>query len=79
MMPLPPDAPEWARKILEYIDKQISLAQSSPLPVFTLADRPLATDPLWLWRPFVLSDGAGNKWVVISDGTTLRYLEGTAV
>lgn len=83
MIDLPPDAPPWARKLVQKlaqdIENEIELAWSRPLPVFTTADRPAATDPRWLWRPFVLSDGAGDKWVVISNGTTLRFLEGTAV
>lgn len=62
-----------------YIDEQIELAWSRPLPLFTVADRPAASDLRWLWRPVVLTDGAGNKWVAISNGTTWRYLEGTAV
>lgn len=79
MITLPPDSPPWLRQVIAQIEEKIELAVASPLPVFTLADRPAATDPKWLWRPFILSDGAGNKWVVISNGTTLRYLEGTAV
>lgn len=79
MIELPPDAPTWARQLAQSMEEEIELAVTRPLPIFTLLDRPNATDPKWLWRPFVLTNGAGNKWVVISNGTTLRYLEGTAV
>ena len=61
------------------IQAMIDAAQTRPLQVFTTSDKPDPTDRRWLWRPFVLSDGAGNRWVAISNGTTLRYLEGTAV
>lgn len=79
MIDLPPEAPTWARQLAERMEEEIELAISRPLPTFTLADRPSATDLKWVWRPYVLTNGAGNKWVVISNGTTLRYLEGTAV
>lgn len=79
MIQLPPDAPEWARQLADGVEREIDLALNAPLPVFTLADRPAADDLKWVWKPYVLSDGAGNKWVVISNGTTVRYLEGTGV
>lgn len=79
MISVPSEAPAWARQLALDIEEQIELAWVRPLPVFTTLDHPSPTDIRWLWRPFILSDGAGNKWVVISNGTTLRYLEGTAV
>ena len=60
------------------IKQMIEEAWTRPLQVFTVANQPAANDPKWLRRPYVVSDGAGSKWVAISNGTTRRYLEGTA-
>ena len=79
MITLPADAPEWARVMAQEIQQEIENAWTRPLQVFSTTNKPSPTDPRWLWRPFVVSDGAGNKWVAISNGTTLRYLEGSAV
>lgn len=73
------DMGQIVQRLQPIIQQLIDDAMSSPLPIFTVSSHPDATDKRWLWRPFVLTDGAGNKWVVISNGTTLRYLEGTAV
>jgi hypothetical protein len=72
-------APEWAQRFKLAIEAAIEAAWTRPLPIFTVATIPSATNKKWLWRPVVVTDGAGNKWVAISNGTAWRYLEGTAV
>ena len=44
---------------------------------FTVATVPSASK--WPWRLIILSDGAANKYVAISNGTAWHYMEGTAV
>lgn len=78
MITLDQNAPSWAHDMLRQINAAF-LAAPTPLPVFTVATVPSATDKNWLWRPIAISDGAGNKFVAISNGTAWRYLEGTAV
>lgn len=73
------DIAQISQRLRPAIERMIEDAWSRPLPVFTTLSHPSATDKRWLWRPIVISDGAGNKWVAISNGTTWRYLEGTAV
>lgn len=72
-------APTWAQRLVQSITQAIENVWVRPLPVFTTTTLPTATDARWLWRPVVVSNGAGNKWVAISNGTEWRYLEGTAV
>lgn len=47
------------------------------LTPFTVANKPAAAD--YPWKLIFLSDGAGNKFVAVSNGTAWHYLEGTAV
>lgn len=79
MITLDSNAPAWARGLVTQIEQEIENAWTRPLPIFTTTTMPTVTDRKWLWRPFVVSNGAGNKWVAISNGTTFRYMEGTAV
>lgn len=72
-------APSWAHRFRQAIEVALEQLWARPLPVFTVATLPTATDRKWLWRPVAVSDGAGNKFVAISNGTAWRYLEGTAV
>lgn len=78
-IPISDEAPEWAQIFAKAVGVAIEGALTRPLPVFTTLTLPSATDKHWLWRPIVVSNGAGDRWVAISNGTTWRYLEGTAV
>lgn len=78
MITLDQDAPLWAQRLKTSIEQEMEALWTRPLQIFTVATMPDPTDKRWLWRPFVVTDGAANKWVAISNGTTIRYLEGTA-
>lgn len=49
------------------------------LPRYTVANLLLIPVDRYPYRIFAVTDGAGNRWAAISNGTTWRYLDGTAV
>jgi len=46
---------------------------------FTVAQLTAAMATLFPWKLVFVSNGAGNKFVAVSNGTAFYYLEGTAV
>lgn len=78
-IPISGDAPPWAQQFAVQVGLAIEMAMTRPLPVFTTTTMPSATDKKWLWRPVAVSNGAGNRWIAISNGAAWRYADGTAV
>lgn len=72
------DAPPWGVKLAE--DVQVAI---DALPKMFVSNKPftvatLPTAARYPWRLAIVSDGAANKFVVISNATAWYYLEGTA-
>lgn len=85
MITAPSSAPAWAHDLAKSVDgaldrniwpwisrRTYTVTQLTGTPGATLA----ATYPFMLAR---VSNGAGNKYVAISNGVAFYYLEGTAV
>jgi hypothetical protein len=72
-------APFWAHQFLAELIPFLEdeFAQPRPLPKTTLAELPDATTHEGC--RFYVSDGAGDKYEVISNGTAWFYQEGTPV
>lgn len=49
------------------------------LPKYTAAELVLIPADRYPFKLFAVTDGAGNRWAAMSNGTTWRYLDGTAV
>ena len=79
MIPLDSSAPQWAQVLARNIDKAIDanlVTFVRKLP-YTVATVPSAAS--YPWKMIFLSDGAGSKFVAVSNGSAWYYLEGTAV
>lgn len=72
----PPYIFDLVRK-LNILLTQAQLGAFVSMAPYTVAAKPDAT--LFAWKLIFLSDGAGNKFVAVSDGTAWYYLEGTPV
>jgi|GEM_PF-2745622 hypothetical protein len=79
MINLDQTAPSWAHRFKQAIEIALEQLWTRPLPVYTVATLPTPTDKKWLWRQIAVSDGAGNKFVAVCNGTAWYYLQGTAV
>jgi hypothetical protein len=79
MITAPAQAPLWAQDFARAIDQavQTQIGPFVSLRPFTVADKPAAAK--FPWKLIFLSDGAANKFVVVSNGTAWYYIEGTAV
>ena len=78
-VPIDGNAPQWAQDFAVAVGRTLEEALTRPLEIFTLTTLPSATDKRWLWRPIVITNGAANKFIAISNGTAWYYTEGTAV
>ena len=77
----PVEAPRWGHDLAQSAQEEVDRAmwpyiQMKPLLV---ADLTAALAAKYPWRKAIVSDGAGNKYEAISNGTAFYYLEGTAV
>jgi len=63
--------------IQDYLDAKMSAPIA--LPKYTVANLLLVPASRYPFRLFAVTNGAGNRWAAMSNGTTWRYLDGTAV
>lgn len=75
-------APEWAKRFADDVNRDLEAVRGRSrrpfrLPSFTVANMPDARD--WPACIVFVSDGAGNKWLAASNGTSWRYADGSAV
>lgn len=77
----PSNAPDWAFNLARDIQGEIDIARTmfiSRTP-FTVAELTAALAALHPWKLAIVSDGATNKFVAVSNGSAFYYMEGTAV
>ena len=72
-MPLSSNDP---REIERFIDSERQFISPTPVLAASLTAAVAARYP---WKLAIVSDGAGNRFVAVSNGTAWRYLDGTAV
>lgn len=73
-------APFWAQQMERQINQDVLQASLGPFmsrTPFTAASMPDATQNAW--KLAFVSDGAGDKFVAVSNGVAWYYLEGTPV
>jgi hypothetical protein len=63
--------------IQNYVQDEISAPVR--LPRFTAAELVQVPAARYPYRLVAVTDGAGNRWAAMSNGTTWRYLDGTSV
>ena len=63
--------------IQDYLDAKLSAPPF--LPKYTVVNLLLIPPSRYPFRLFAVTNGAGNRWAAMSDGSTWRYLDGTAV
>lgn len=78
---VPADASPQLRALVASIQTEIDMARSpfisqSPYTVAELTTGLAALNP---WKLAVVTDGAANKYLAISNGTAFYYVQGTAV
>lgn len=77
----PANAAPWAHSFAQTIQRGIS--ECGPLFIslkpFTVAQLTAGMATQFPWKLAFVSNGAGNKFVAVSNGTAFYYLEGTAV
>lgn len=78
-IPLDMMAPSWAHRFKAAIEQALEQFWSRPMPLYTVATKPTATDRKWLWRKIALSDGAAGRPTAVCNGTAWVYEDGTAV
>lgn len=81
MIQVPANAPPWAFSFAQQVQQALSGPGAmfiSPRP-FTVAQLTAAMASQFPWKLALVSDGAANKFVAISNGVGFFYLEGTAV
>ena len=66
---------------IDDIENYVNDTLSAPvrLPRFTVAELLQIPTDRYPYKLFAVTDGAGNRWAAMSNGTTWRYLDGTAV
>ena len=79
MIILDQNAPSWAHRFKQQVEIALEALWTRPLPVYTVATKPSATDKKWLWRRIALSDGASGRPTAVCNGTAWIYEDGTAV
>jgi hypothetical protein len=77
----PFNAPRSTQALAEDVQHRIDDNRSlfiSPKP-FTVAQLTAGMATRFPWRIAIVSNGVGNKFLAISNGTAFYYMEGTAV
>ena len=74
-------APSWGIKLAQDTQQAIDALPRMFISAkpFVVADLTAAFAANFPWRLAIVSDGAANKFIAISNGTAFYYLEGTAV
>lgn len=78
---VPAAAPPWVTPLTRDTQREIDQARSPfiSLKPFVVADLTAAMASLYPWKLAIVSDGAANKFLAISNGTAFYYVQGTAV